>query len=92
MLLVTKDAVTGREFAKISPEEAAAQILTKMKETAENYLGEKVTEALRTGEAMVDMGEAFEMERFLEENEIDQVLYLGYYTFYAKPEFLVPLD
>lgn len=33
---------------KISPEEAAAQILTKMKETAETYLGEKVTEAIVT--------------------------------------------
>jgi len=32
----------------ISPEEAAAQILMKMKETAENYLGEKVTEAVIT--------------------------------------------
>lgn len=33
---------------KISPEEAAAHILTKMKETAESYLGEKVTEAVIT--------------------------------------------
>ncbi|NGX34212.1 MAG: Chaperone protein DnaK [Candidatus Anoxychlamydiales bacterium] len=32
----------------ITPEEAAAQILIKMKETAENYLGEKVTEAVIT--------------------------------------------
>src|SRR3989344_3207022 len=32
----------------ISPEEAAAHVLTKMKETAENYLGEKVTEAVIT--------------------------------------------
>ncbi|HRW58884.1 MAG TPA: Hsp70 family protein, partial [Chlamydiales bacterium] len=32
----------------MSPEEAAAQILTKMKESAENYLGEKVTEAVIT--------------------------------------------
>ena len=32
----------------ISPEEAAAQILIKMKETAENYLGETVTEAVIT--------------------------------------------
>ncbi|HSX38947.1 MAG TPA: molecular chaperone DnaK [Chlamydiales bacterium] len=32
----------------ISPEEAAAHILTKMKETAETYLGEKVTEAVIT--------------------------------------------
>jgi molecular chaperone DnaK len=34
--------------AKISPEEAAAQILIKMKETAEAYLGETVTEAVIT--------------------------------------------
>lgn len=32
----------------ISPEEVAAQVLTKMKESAENYLGEKVTEAVIT--------------------------------------------
>lgn len=32
----------------ISPEDAAAHILTKMKETAETYLGEKVTEAVIT--------------------------------------------
>jgi molecular chaperone DnaK len=32
----------------ISPEEAAAHVLTKMKETAESYLGEKVTEAVIT--------------------------------------------
>ncbi|MEI6242539.1 MAG: Hsp70 family protein, partial [Chlamydiota bacterium] len=32
----------------ITPEEAAAQVLIKMKETAENYLGEKVTEAIIT--------------------------------------------
>ncbi|NGX28868.1 MAG: Chaperone protein DnaK, partial [Candidatus Anoxychlamydiales bacterium] len=32
----------------ITPEEAAAQILIKMKETAENYLGETVTEAVIT--------------------------------------------
>jgi len=32
----------------ISPEEAAAQILIKMKETAENYLGEEITEAVIT--------------------------------------------
>lgn len=36
------------EGKQISPEEAAAQILTKMKETAENYLGEEVTEAVVT--------------------------------------------
>lgn len=33
---------------QISPEEAAAQILIKMKETAESYLGETVTEAVIT--------------------------------------------
>jgi molecular chaperone DnaK len=32
----------------VTPEEAAAQVLIKMKETAENYLGEKVTEAIIT--------------------------------------------
>lgn len=32
----------------VSPEDAAAQILMKMKETAESYLGEKVTEAIVT--------------------------------------------
>lgn len=33
---------------QISPEEAGAQILTKMKETAEDYLGQKVTGAVIT--------------------------------------------
>ena len=42
------DAVFEIEGKIVSPEEAAAQILTKMKETAENYLGEKVTEAVIT--------------------------------------------
>lgn len=32
----------------LTPEEVGAQILTKMKETAESYLGEKVTEAVIT--------------------------------------------
>lgn len=36
------------EGKTLSPEEAAAHILTKMKETAETYLGEKVTEAVIT--------------------------------------------
>jgi len=42
------DAVFEVEGKIVSPEEAAAQILTKMKETAEAYLGEKVTEAVIT--------------------------------------------
>ncbi len=33
---------------QITPEEAAAQVLIKMKETAENYLGEKITDAVIT--------------------------------------------
>lgn len=42
------DVVFKIENKNISPEEAAAQILTKMKETAENYLGEKITDAVIT--------------------------------------------
>jgi len=42
------DAVFEVDGKLISPEEVAAQILTKMKETAESYLGEKVTEAVIT--------------------------------------------
>jgi molecular chaperone DnaK len=42
------DAVFEVDGKMISPEEAAAQILIKMKETAEAYLGEKVTEAVIT--------------------------------------------
>ncbi len=42
------DAVFEVEGKMITPEEAAAQILIKMKETAEHYLGEKVTEAVIT--------------------------------------------
>ncbi len=42
------DAVFEIDGKIISPEEAAAHILMKMKETAENYLGEKVTEAVIT--------------------------------------------
>lgn len=37
--------INGRD---ISPQEVAAEILKKMKETAESYLGEKVTEAVIT--------------------------------------------
>ena len=50
--IITKNASGDVAFEvngkKITPEEAAAQILSKMKETAENYLGEKVTEAVIT--------------------------------------------
>lgn len=42
------DAVFEVDGKTITPEEAAAQILIKMKETAEHYLGEKVTEAVIT--------------------------------------------
>jgi molecular chaperone DnaK len=42
------DVVFEVEGKIVSPEEAAAHILTKMKETAESYLGEKVTEAVIT--------------------------------------------
>lgn len=42
------DAVFEVDGKTISPEEVAAQILIKMKETAEAYLGEKVTEAVIT--------------------------------------------
>jgi molecular chaperone DnaK len=42
------DAVFEVDGKIVSPEEAAAHILTKMKETAESYLGEKVTEAVIT--------------------------------------------
>lgn len=42
------DAAFEVEGKVISPEEAAAHILTKMKETAESYLGEKITEAVIT--------------------------------------------
>jgi len=42
------DAVFEVDGKTISPEEAAAQVLIKMKETAESYLGEKVTEAVIT--------------------------------------------
>lgn len=42
------DAVFEVQGKIVSPEEVAAQILIKMKETAEAYLGEKVTEAVIT--------------------------------------------
>lgn len=42
------DAVFEVDGKTITPEEAEAQILKKMKETAENYLGETVTEAVIT--------------------------------------------
>ena len=42
------DAVFDVQGKLITPEEIAAQILIKMKETAEAYLGEKVTEAVIT--------------------------------------------
>ncbi len=42
------DAVFEVDGKQLSPEEVAAQILVKMKETAEAYLGEKVTEAVIT--------------------------------------------
>jgi len=40
--------VSGREGEKISPAQISAYTLTKMKETAEAYLGEKVTQAVIT--------------------------------------------
>ncbi|KPK33252.1 MAG: molecular chaperone DnaK [Chlamydiae bacterium SM23_39] len=42
------DAVFEIDNKEITPEEAAAQILMKMKETAENYLGEEIEEAIIT--------------------------------------------
>lgn len=42
------DAVFEVQGKLVTPEEVAAQILIKMKETAEAYLGEKVTEAVIT--------------------------------------------
>lgn len=42
------DAVFEIEGKMVTPEEVAAQVLMKMKETAEAYLGEKVTEAVIT--------------------------------------------
>jgi molecular chaperone DnaK len=42
------DAVFEIDGKMVTPEEVGAQVLTKMKETAEAYLGEKVTEAVIT--------------------------------------------
>ena len=42
------DAVFEIDGKIVSPEDAAAHVLMKMKETAESYLGEKVTEAIVT--------------------------------------------
>lgn len=42
------DAVFDIEGKLVTPEEVGAQVLIKMKETAEAYLGEKVTEAVIT--------------------------------------------
>lgn len=42
------DAVFDVDGKLITPEEIAAQVLIKMKETAEAYLGEKITEAVIT--------------------------------------------
>ncbi|NNM43930.1 MAG: Hsp70 family protein, partial [Chlamydiae bacterium] len=42
------DAVFEVDGKTITPEEVAAQVLMKMKETAEAYLGEKITEAVIT--------------------------------------------
>ncbi len=44
----TGDVVFEVDGKLVSPEEVAAQVLIKMKETAEAYLGEKVTEAVIT--------------------------------------------
>ena len=42
------DAVFEEEGRTLTPEEVGAQVLVKMKETAESYLGEKVTDAVIT--------------------------------------------
>ena len=42
------DAVFEVEGKMLTPEEVGAQVLIKMKETAEAYLGEEVTEAVIT--------------------------------------------
>lgn len=42
------DAVFEIDGKVVTPEEAGAHVLTKMKETVESYLGEKVTEAIVT--------------------------------------------
>src|SRR6185295_5062061 len=40
--------VLGRDIEKLSPSQISAYTLQKMKETAEGYLGEKVTQAVIT--------------------------------------------
>ena len=42
------DAVFEVDGKTLTPEEVGAQVLLKMKETAEAYLGEKITEAVIT--------------------------------------------
>src|SRR3990172_12844502 len=42
------DAVFEVEGKKVTPEEVGAQVLIKMKQTAESYLGEKITDAVIT--------------------------------------------
>ena len=49
------DVVFDVDGKTITPEEVAAQVLIKMKETAEHYLGEDVTEAVITVPAYFNM-------------------------------------